>query len=379
MFIAFFVSPPTLFAQAQLQTYCNPMNIDYAYSPIPNFSAQGNHRTTADPVITLFKGDYYLFSTNQWGYWWSEDMLQWTFVPRRFLKPWHKVYDDLCAPATLVLGDTLLLLGSAHTFDFPIWMSTNPRVGERKELILPHGDVNGWERFGEYNDNTFLAPFVEGAWMNKHNGKYYLHYGAPGTEFSGYGDGAYVGEQPLGPFTYQNHNPFSFKPGGFARGAGHGSTFQDKEGNWWHVATLAISVKNNFERRIGIFPTAFDDDGVLHTNTTYGDYPHYVRTSQGNRREDYFAGWMLLNYNKPVIASSTYGGHEPNFAVDEEIKTYWSAGSGNSGEWFQTDLGSIDTVRAIQINYADQDAEFLGKQRGIYHQYILSSSLLFSD
>ena len=44
------------------------------------------------------------------------------------------------------------------------------------------------ERFGEYNDNTFLRTFIEGSWMNKHNEKYYLQYGAPGTEFSGYGD-----------------------------------------------------------------------------------------------------------------------------------------------------------------------------------------------
>lgn len=78
-------------------------------------------------MITLFKSNYYLFSTNQSGYWWSEDMLQWHFVPRKFLKPWHKVYDELCAPATLVLGDTLLVVGSTLTTDFPLWMSTNPQ------------------------------------------------------------------------------------------------------------------------------------------------------------------------------------------------------------------------------------------------------------
>ena len=53
-------------------------------------------------------------------------------------------------------------------------------------------------------DNTFLDPFIEGAWMTKHNGKYYLQYGAPGTEFSGYADGVIVGNHPLGPFTPQS-------------------------------------------------------------------------------------------------------------------------------------------------------------------------------
>jgi xylan 1,4-beta-xylosidase len=43
--------------------------------------------------------------------------------------------------------------------------------------------------------------------------------------------------------------------------------------------------------------------------------------------------------------------------------------TGDKGEWIQTDLGNISTVNAVQINYADQDAEFLGKQTTIYHQY----------
>ncbi len=412
---------------SQRKTYCNPLNIDYGYSPIPNFSTQGKHRTTADPVIVLFKGHYFLFSTNQWGYWWSEDILQWRFVPRKFLKPWHKVYDELCAPAAAAIGDTLLLLGSTYTMDFPIWMSTNPttdawseavdsfKVGawdpaffldddgrlylyhgssnvypiygreiDRKswlplskpvELVFPHGDVHGWERFGEHHDNSFLNPFVEGAWMNKHAGKYYLQYGAPGTEFSGYGDGVYVGDHPLGPFTYQPHNPFSSKLGGFIRGAGHGSTFQDKYGNWWHVATMVISVKNNFERRIGLFPTGFDADGTMYTNTAYGDYPYSLPTGQADPVKDCFTGWMLLNYSKPVTVSSTYGGYAPNFAVDENVKTYWSAATGGDGEWLQSDLGAVSTVHAIQVNYADQDAEFVGKQEGIFHRYKISASL----
>ena len=37
-------------------TYCNPINIDYGYTPIPNFSEWGRHRATADPVIVNYKG-----------------------------------------------------------------------------------------------------------------------------------------------------------------------------------------------------------------------------------------------------------------------------------------------------------------------------------
>ena len=405
-------------AHAQQTTYCNPMNLDYGYTPIPNFSESGRHRATADPVIVLFKGDYYLFSTNQWGYWHSPDLLNWTFVFRHFLKPYHQVYDDLCAPAVWVMGDTLFVFGSTYSKNFPIWMSTNPKANEWKEAIdsleiggwdpgffldddnrlyMYNGSSNryplygielnrktfqpigtrqemfllddqrfGWQRFGEYLDNTFLHPFIEGAWMNKHNGKYYLQYGAPGTEFSGYADGVQVSDHPLGPWTPQPL-PFSYKPGGFARGAGHGATFQDKSNNYWHVSTIVVATKNNFERRLGLWPAGFDKDGVMYCDQAFGDYPHTMQSSKS------FTGWMLLNYNKPVQVSSTLGAYLPNNSVDESIKTYWSAASANKGEFIQTDLGSVSTVRAIQINYADQDVDssFLGKQLGTYHQYKL--------
>jgi xylan 1,4-beta-xylosidase len=415
-------------------TYCNPVNIDYGFASIPGAIENGKHRATADPAIVVYRGDYYLFSTNQAGYWWSSDMSRWNFVPRRFLKPENetlntgeRIYDDLCAPAPFVMNDALYVIGSTYTQDFPIWKSTNPKTGEwtqatpafpvgawdpaffldddgrlylyygssndkpiygqeidrhtlepigrRHELIQLHDDLHGWERFGEANDNTWLRPFIEGAWMTKHAGKYYLQYGGPGTEFSGYADGVYVGDQPLGPFTYQAHNPFSYKPGGFARGAGHGSTFQDPFGNWWHTSTIAIGVKNNFERRIGIWPAGFDQDGVLYCNQAYGDYPHYLPCAAGDSHPSgSFTGWMLLNYAKPVTASSTLGGFAPNLAVDEDIRTYWSAATGDPGEWFATDLGAVSTIRAIQINYADQDATVAGKQAGLYHQYILEVS-----
>ncbi len=412
---------------AQQKTYCNPINIDYGFTPIPDFAEQGKHRATADPAIVLYKDKYFLFSTNQWGYWWSTDMLNWKFVPRKFLKPDAHVYDELCAPAVVVLHDTMLVLGSTYTQAFPLWMSTNPTVddwkeavdsfkvgawdpgfladgddklfiyfgssnlyptygqeidrktfqpiGERDSLLHLHEDIHGWERFGEYHDNTFLKPFIEGSWMTKYNSKYYLQYGAPGTEFSGYGDGVYVSDKPLGPFTYQSHNPFSFKPGGFATGAGHGATYQDTYGNWWHVSTMIVNVKNNFERRIGIWPAGFDKDNILFCNTAFGDYPTYLPS---HKDEDHikgnFTGWMLLNYNKPVQVSSTFGNYEPNNAVDESIKTYWCAKT-NKGEWIQSDLGNVSTVNAIQINYADQDADILGKSTTIYHQYKLYSSL----
>lgn len=206
------------YSQDTLKTYCNPINIDYGYSPIPAAIEQAKHRATADPLVVAFKGKFFLFSTNQHGYWWSSNMANWNFISRKFLLPRHKVYDDLCAPAAFVLGDSLLLIGSSNNPDFPLWISTNPTTDDwhiaidsfplaawdpaffadddgrvylyfgssnlypiygceinratlrpkatPKPLISLNDSIHGWERFGEHNDNTFLSPFIEGAWMN---------------------------------------------------------------------------------------------------------------------------------------------------------------------------------------------------------------------
>jgi hypothetical protein len=338
------------------------------------------------------------------------------------------VWDELCAPSLSFVNDTLLVIGSTHTKEFPIWMSTNPEVDDWKELVhkqqagawdpqifwdeetdeiyMYYGSSNlyplyglklnrktfqpegnpvpvlalndfehGWERFGENNDNTFLQPFTEGAFMTKYNNKYYLQYGAPGTEFSGYADGVYVGKSPLGPFEYQPHNPFSYKPGGFARGAGHGATYQDANKQYWHVSTIGICTKNNFERRLGIWPAGFDQDDVMYSNTAYGDYPTFLPSENKNHLTQSFSGWMLLNYQKPVQVSSTLGGYKPNFAVDEDIKTYWSAKTADKGEYMITDLGENSTINAIQVNYADQDVTLMGKpETTVGHKYVLYQS-----
>jgi hypothetical protein len=318
------------------------------------------------------------------------------------------------------------------TYGVELNRKTLQPIGTRTPMYLLQDWRYGWQRFGEHMDNTFLDPFIEGSWMTKHNGKYYFQYGAPGTEFSGYADGVVVGSKPLfdGIEITPQSDPLSMKLGGFARGAGHGSTYQDNYGNYWHISTIMLSVKNNFERRLGIWPAGFDKDDVMWCNTAFGDYPHYLpqgpslalpegkgiansqpllKHDSGNKNETSksevsavvaspvgggraapaaslgrpqegagaFTGWMLLNYKKPLTVSSTLGSYAANNANDEDLKTYWSAATGGKGEWIQSDLGTVSTVNAIQINYADQDVDSnrLGKFNDQFHQYKLYSSI----
>ncbi len=79
---------------------------------------------------------------------------------------------------------------------------------------------------------------------------------------------------------------------------------------------------------------------------------------------------MLLSYQKPVSASSTAAGSDPALAVDEDIRTWWSAADAAPGQSLTVDLEKAMDVRAIQVNLADQDlsvefpAEEYGDDRG---------------
>lgn len=252
-------------------------------------------------------------------------------------------------------------------------------IGEKVALVWGDDSVKGFERTGEDHvperskeeqammlahlkdapmpesmkkaAKAFItgAPYIEGAWMTKHGGKYYLQYGASGSRFNVYGDAVYVSEGPLGPFALAKNNPYSYKPGGFLPGAGHGSTLEDADGSAWHTATMRICVNHNFERRIGLWPAGWDEDGELFCNQCYGDWPYSLEALRKNPWAE--PKWMLLSYGAAATASSE---EKPaTHVTDEDVRTVWKAVSNAPGEWVQVDLGRQYDVRAIQINFGD--------------------------
>jgi xylan 1,4-beta-xylosidase len=394
-------------------TICNPMNLSYRFClDLPS------RREAADPTMVLFKNEYFLFVSKSGGYFHSTDLINWNLITTKDLP-----LEDY-APTAVVMNDTIYFMASKgapvtiyKTADpksgkwqianpvFPIGMidpdlfvdddgrlyfyygcsNINPIYGvelDRKtlnptgksvELFNSNKKNNGWERPGDYN-NKDANPWIEGAWMTKFNGKYYLQYAAPGTEYKSYCDGVYVSDKPLGPFILADHNPFSSKPGGFIAGAGHSSTFQDKYGNYWHIVTMTISQKHMFERRLGLFPAFFDKDGILYTWTGFGDFPLKIPAKKIKAPEELFPGWMLLSYKKPVEVSSEIPDHPGYYVTDEEVRTFWSSQTGNKGEWITMDLQKPCTVNAIQINFAENQTKTLGRNPDIYYQYLLEYS-----
>lgn len=379
------------------KTFCNPMDINYRFQP----RGIKAYREAADPLITKYKGKYFLFASHSGGYWYSDNMLNWKFIPIKSL-PIEKY-----APDILIKGDTVFYTSSIKKKEH-IYYSTNlfedswkpleaqfpltysdphffrdddgkvyfysgssdikPILGVQLNAnmqpigepvaVIPHNSAeHGWEVVMD-NNKEEKDGYNEGSWMTKYNNKYYLQYAGPATEYKTYSDGVYTSDSPLGPFKYETYSPFCYKPGGFVGGAGHGSTFQDKYGNYWHTSTLLIGKRNYIERRIGLFPACFDKDGVLRTFTAWGDYPTGIPNRKMNfEKESLFKGWMLLSYNKKASASSSSETFPIANAFDEDIRTWWSANTGNKGEWLSVELDDEVTINAIQMNFADNDSE----------------------
>ena len=393
-------------------TICNPVNLNYRFC-----LDKPSRREAADPTMINFKNEYYLFASNSGGYWHSDDLINWDLITTQDLP-----LEDY-APTAVVWKDTIYFMASS---DKPViyktgdpksgrWQIVNPEfpigmidpclffdddgrlyfyygcsnfnpiyaieldpntfnpVGKPKALFNSHKDKYGWERSGDYNDKPD-NPWIEGSWMTKHDGKYYLQYAAPGTQFKSYCDGLYISDKPLGDYSLAPNNPCSSKPEGFIAGAGHSSTFQDKYGNYWHISTMTISQKHMFERRLGLFPMFFDLDGELYTYTGFGDFPFIIPNKKITVPEELSPHWMLLSYNKPVEVSSELPGHPKKYAADENIRNYWSAETGNKGEWISIDLQKECRINAVQINYAENETEIFGSNPEIYYQYLLEYS-----
>ncbi len=367
-------------------------------------------REAADPVVQLYDDRYYLFPSKSKGYWSSPDMQHWDYVPCQ------KLPIDLYAPTVMVYEGELYWMVSDIN---ELYKTTDPEDGESWELVTDHlvlypdqpektghdpdlfvdddgkvylywGCSNvdvisgiqldpddcfapvgkevvlithrekefGWEQPGDKNE--MAAPgYNEGPNIFKHEGKYYLHYAAPGTQYDSYGDGLYVSGSPLGPFEHVEYSPVSVKPGGWMTGAGHGDTFLDKYGNWWHVASTVISQRMNFERRIGFFPMVMTPKGHIYALTEWSDYPYVLPDGpQDFSVKAPWTGWMDLSIHKTVTVSSELEGHEASKAADNSIKTWWSAATGDPGEWVCVDLGKICRINAVQPNFADQDFGF---------------------
>lgn len=399
---------PASAAKTAPQTFCNPLDV-----------LIGNERSYrgGEPVVLTYKDDYYLFVSHRKGYWYSPDFRNWTYVDapnypggvvsvvvkdgifygcsmnnRNVFKcedpksgKWEKVAEldsDRYGDANLFVDDdgrVYLYYGWSQIMPFKV-VELDPVTF--KEIAGPEICF-----FGDYKNHGFEArhtedviysifngrrdyfpeeyPWIEGPWMTKHNGKYYLQYAAIGLELLTYSHGVYVGDSPMGPFTYSEHNPLTYKTSGFQVGAGHGSTFHDKNGQLWTICMIPASYGGAGRgSELAIYPTAVDKDGVMHSNVSLGDYPQYYPGIRKDAVTNNYTDWKLLSYKKKAEVSSTLEGYPATNATDENFMTCWSAATGNPGEYYTLDFGDVAEIYAVQLNFDHIGARNQGGARG---------------
>lgn len=419
-------------------TFCNPLNLDYGWGCFQ--TGEKKARSAADPVVVLFKGKYYLFTTiDIGGYRVSDDLITWKnvyFNPEvhaSALDVDHYVAPAVAADDNYVyfvnfnrdrtkktvdvirsanpekgewekcgevrrMADPCLFIDDGHFYFYyglggtqsTTFFEVDPVTfkeieGSRKvlrEYITDVNQCNSGYQFGRrelYDEIDASAwqgkfskvPCPEGAWIVKNNNKYYLQYATPGTICNWYCDVVLESDSVDRGFIEQPYNPVSLKVGGFIGGAGHSCVFKDKYENWWQATSMWVGNHDEFERRIGLFPVSFDEKGRMRTHTVLGDYPIQIPQRKIEPNDIPALGWMLQSKDKKCIASSSLPGFGPEKATDENIRTWWSAASGNKGEYFVMDLGKKVRVNSIQINFAEQDINSKAPKETDYHAYKL--------
>lgn len=356
LFSLLLLSSLTFTVTAQ-QTYCNPL---------PMQIGQGGN--AAGDVTVIREGDtYYMYCTGG-GAWVSTDLVDWTFHhvegvpvapdvvkyngkfylsgntdnlyvadhplgPFRDLGPFHntgpveegwnggfdtKIYiDDDNQPYLFWPGR-----GISGIYGVRLDPTDLTRFAEKPTHLFGFNPMHAWERYGEMNEYPGVA-WIEGPWVVKRNGIYYLEYSASGTQWKTYAEGYYTATSPLGPYSYAPNNPLLRKTEGLVTGTAHGSIVEGPDGNLWQFYTIVLSNPPG-GRRIGMDRVRFDDEGLMYVTVTDTPQPAPLAQPAADAPK---AIPVTINkmraMNALSSASSEQEGFTAAYAVDNYSGTIW--------------------------------------------------------
>jgi hypothetical protein len=208
-----------------------------------------------------------------------------------------------------------------------------------------------WEAAGDWNQDVNQG-WLEGSWMVKHRGKYYLTYSAGGTESRTYAMGCYIGSSPLGPFTPQKRNPFFRTSEGLVTGSAHGSIAAGPENCLWVFYTLRVGVTHIFERRLGMDRVEVDDNGELHVPAATS-LPQWLPGNAPADPGDSATGWLPINGGCLTIGSTTAPNLQGRFAVDNDLRTWWQPEAQDKLPSITSRFYAAATIHAVRVAWRD--------------------------
>ena len=392
-------------------TYCNPL-------PLPHYQrgrlsitekakpwgwinpTHQDYREMADPTCIRFENRYYLFPSCGM-LWHSDDLVNWTYHPiepfdcgyaptvaqingylyltacggkmyraKHPFGPWEflgQVKDENGTPVDW--ADPMLYqdddghvycyngLGTEGIYVVRMQSDDLTRYAEPRRHCFRLNPEHAWERHGEYNQNPYKS-YLEGAWMTKHEGRYYLQYSGPGTEFRNYCVACYVSDTPVGPWRCQNRNPILHQRGGLVNGTGHHSVVKGPNGTLWCFYTTLVRIEHMFERRVAMDPVGFDEHGEMFVNGP-SETPQFAPGVVANPAAGNDAGLLPLSVNCMLTASSHAPGREPQYANDNNIRTWWQpADNAPLPQYLELDLFRPWVISAARTLFADRGLDY---------------------
>jgi xylan 1,4-beta-xylosidase len=395
-------------------------------------------RSVADPTVVRFHDKYYMFLSGGM-VWVSDDLVTWRHelaampsgqrsptAPNFFeyngsvylsgnntgfykapnpLGPWTYLGDIKdTSGKTMRLFDQMTFVDTdGRVYLYYSGMHTNGIWGvelDRSDLtrflsapvrLFTFDPSHKWERYGDNNEGTHVS-WLEAPWMTRHKGKYYLQYSAPGTEWKTYSVGVYTSDRPLGTFSCAPRNPMLVHHNGLINGTGHHSIVEGPGGRLWAFYTILFRNWSAFDRRIGMDPVDFDSQGNMYVDGP-SEEPRSVLAPTDSGQS------IAVSINRYTYsASSAAPGRDPQYAFDNNVRTWWEPVEGDAQPWLVLDLGSrnaddpnqefmIDSSRVIfdaaphrpagEINVDGHNRRWFGQPPGAPepYRYRLEASL----
>ena len=363
--------------------YCNPLPMVIG----PGGNASGD--------VSVFRedGTYYMFCTGG-GAWTSQDMVDWDFTPVRnvpvapdVVKYRGKFYmsgndcplyvaDNPLGPYT-VLGDwentpdveggwngafdmhifidddkPYLLYsgrGISGIFIVPLDPDNLNRFADKPTHLFGFDSSHTWERYGEMNEYTGVA-WIEGPWLFKHNGTYYLQYSASGTQWKTYAEGYYTAKNIMGPYKYAGNNPLLRKTDGLVTGTAHGSVVEGPDGGLWQFYTIVLSNPPG-GRRIGM--DRIDVDRKGRWSVTITDTPQPAPGARRTRESIPVTINKMNAMNALSSFSSQQSGRYASYAVDNSSGTVWEPELTDTMPFISIELSPATRFDEVQLFEVD--------------------------